>query len=88
MTVYIAWTSADLQQFDSLRDLVGPWREVSVAAAELAFVDSDEALSQVYHSLKWALPEGVALVVAPVADLPKTKGLPPGTTSWLRARLR
>lgn len=88
VTVYIAWTSADLQQLDPSTDLVGPWREVRVAAGGLAFVDSDETLSTVFHELKWSLPDGVALTVVPVADLPKAKGLAPGTNSWLRARLR
>lgn len=88
VTVYVAWTSADLHQIDPSTDLVGPWREVRVAAGGLAFVDSDETLSAVYHELKWSLPDGVALAVAPVGDLPKAKGLAPGTNSWLRARLR
>jgi hypothetical protein len=87
VTVYLAWTSADLDQLDPSRDLAGPWREVAVAGTGLAFVDSDDTLSRVYHALKWSLPEGVALVVAPVAALPKAKGLAPGTNSWLRARL-
>lgn len=86
MTVFVAWTSADLDGLDPSRDLAGPWRDVVVAAGGLAFVDSDETLSQVYHALKWALPEGVALVVAPVAGLPKAKGLVRGTNGWLRAR--
>jgi hypothetical protein len=68
--------------------LAGPWREVRVAAGGLAFVDSEETLSAVYHALKWSLPPGVALAVAPVGDLPKARGLAPGTNSWLRARLR
>ena len=88
MTVYVAWTSADLLSLDPAQDLAGPWREVVVAAGGLAFVDSDEALSPVFHALKWSLPEGVALTVAPVADLPKAKGLARGTNSWLRARFR
>ncbi len=88
MTVYVAWTSADLHELDLTRDLSGPWREVLVAAGGLAFVDSDDTLSRVYHALKWSLPDGVALAVAHVADLPKAKGLAPGTNSWLRVRLR
>ena len=88
MTVFMAWTSADLHELDPSTDLAGPWREVVVAAAGLAFVDSDESLSAVHHALKWSLPPGVALAVAPVADLPKAKGLAPGTNSWLRAKLR
>jgi hypothetical protein len=88
VTVYVAWTSADLHQLDTSRDLAGPWREVIVAAGGLAFVDSDDTLSRVYHALKWSLPEDVALAVAPVSDQPKAKGLAPGTNSWLRTRLR
>ena len=88
MTVYVAWTSADLHQLDPSRDLAGPWREIIVAAGGLAFVDSDDTLSRVYHALKWSLPDGVAVAVAPVADLPKAKGLEPGTNRWLRTRLR
>jgi len=87
MSVYAAWTSADLHQLEPARDLPGPWREVVVAASGLAFVDSDDTLSRVYHQLKWSLPEGVALMVAPVAAVPKATGLAPGTNSWLRGRL-
>ena len=84
----MAWTSADLDEVDPVRDLAGPWREVVVAAGGLAFVDSDDTLSRVYHALKWSLPDGVALAVAPVAEVPKAKGLARGTNSWLRARTR
>ena len=87
MTVYVAWTSADLHDLEP-SDLMGPWREVVIAADGLAFVDSDEKLSPVFHALKWSLPPGVALTVAPVEDLPKAKGLAPGTNSWLRRRFR
>lgn len=87
MTVYVAWTSADLHELDPSKDLVGPWRDVVVAASGLAFVDSDDTLSAVYHALKWSLPDGVAVVVAPVGGLPKAKGLAAGTSRWLRARV-
>lgn len=87
MTVYVAWTSADLAGLDPGRDLPGPWREVRVAAPGLAFVDSDDTLSRVYHELKWSLPDGVALTVAPLAGVPKAKGLAPGSNTWLRERL-
>jgi len=88
MTVYVAWTSADLHQLDPSRDLTGPWHEVLGAAPGLLLVDSADTLSRVYHALKWSLPDSVAVAVAPVADLPKAKGLAPGTNSWLRRRLR
>jgi hypothetical protein len=88
MTVYVVWTSADLHELDPSRDLAGPWREVIVAAGALAFIDSGDTLSRVYHALKWSLPDGAALAVASTADQPKAKGLAPGTNTWLRARLR
>lgn len=82
MTVFLAWTEAELPA-----DLVGPWSEVRVAAPGVAFLDSDDTLSRVYHELKWSLPEGSALLVVPLAQAPKAKGLSPGTQSWLRGRL-
>ena len=85
--MYVVWTSADLHELDPSRDLAGPWREVFIAARELAFVDSDGTLSSVYHAFKWSLPEDVPLAVAPVANQPKAKGLAPGSNTWLRARL-
>ncbi len=88
VTVYAIWTSADLDNEDPARALRGPWSEVVVAANGLVFVESDHTLSQVYHAMKWSLPEGAALFVAPISALPKDKGLAPGTHSWLRARLR
>ena len=81
MVVYLVWSDAELVA----ADLVGPWREVRVAAPGLAFVDSDETLSRVYHEVKWSLPEGAALAVAPVTGA-KAKGLAPGTSTWLRER--
>ena len=77
----MAWTDADLAAADRL----GPWRAGVVAAPGLAYVDSDETLSRVYHELKWSLPDGAALAVAPVAGA-KAKGLAPGTNTWLRQR--
>jgi hypothetical protein len=82
VAVFMVWTDTDLAD----ADLVGPWREVVVAAPGLAFVDSDDTLSRVYHELKWSLPDGAALAVAPVARAPKAKGLAAGTNSWLRQR--
>lgn len=82
MTVFMVWTDVDL----GAAELLGPWRDVRVAAPGLAFVDSDETLSRVYHEVKWSLPEGAALAVAPVAGTPKAKGLAPGSNTWLRER--
>lgn len=84
MTVYLAWTSyADV----SSEQLDGPWEEARVVAPGLVLVESSEALSPVYHAIKWSLPDGEALVVTPVTQRPKLKGLAPGTTTWLRDRV-
>lgn len=82
MTAYLVWTDADL----AAQDLVGPWGEAVVAAPGLAFVDSEESLSRVYHEVKWSLPDGAALAVSPVDRRPKAKGLAAGTNTWLRQR--
>ena len=80
--MFLAWTPAAIPT-----EAAGPWQELRPAADGLAFLDSDDTLSAVYHALKWSLPEGTALIVVPVLALPKLKGLPAGTTTWLRDRL-
>jgi hypothetical protein len=81
VTVFMAWTSETVPA-----EVLGPWREVRVAAPGLVLIDSDETLSRVYHELKWSLSQDAALLVAPVAATPKLKGVAPGTLSWLRSR--
>jgi hypothetical protein len=39
----------------------------------LLLVESESGLSPLYHQIKWALPAGTALIVAPLADAPKFK---------------
>jgi hypothetical protein len=80
VTVFLAWTS------EPPADLEGPWREAREIAPGLLLLDSAETLSVVYHALKWALPDGAAMVVSPVHQTPKSRGLAPGTTAWLRRR--
>ena len=52
----------------------------------LILVDSALALSPLYHKIKWALPAGAPLLVAPLADPPKFKRMEKGALKWLRAR--
>ena len=87
MAVFLAWSAGGFP--DEVVGVVpGPWREVRRATDTLVLVDSDETLSRVYHELKWALVDDTAaLIVAPVADVPKLRGLLPGTQTWLRNRL-
>ena len=79
-TVYLAWTS------EPPEDLDGPWEEARQIAPGLLLLESTETLSVVYHAVKWALPQHASLIVSPVDRTPKSRGMAPGTTSWLRAR--
>ncbi|WP_101522979.1 hypothetical protein [Nocardioides houyundeii] len=80
MTVYLAWTS------ETPEDLDGPWQEARQIAPGLLALESTETLSVVYHALKWALSDEGSLIVVPVDRAPKSRGMAPGTTSWLRER--
>ena len=80
MTVFLAWTGAPPA------DLDGPWREARPIAPGLVLLDSPETLSVVYHALKWSLPDDAALIVTPVDRTPKSRGMEPVTTAWLRRR--
>ena len=51
----------------------------------LYLTESARTRSQVYHAIKWRL-QPRRLLVAPLADDPKFKGMAPGVLSWLRAR--
>ena len=82
VTVFLAWTPATPPD-----DLPGPWEEVRRAAPGLLLVESGDTLSRVYHELKWSLPDDSPLLVVPLAERPKLKGLAPGTQTWLRDRL-
>lgn len=81
MSVYLAWTAAPPV------DPAGPWEELREIADGVLLVESSESLSRVYHAIKWSLPDDAALVVVPVDRLPKSRGLVPGTTTWLRDRV-
>jgi hypothetical protein len=52
----------------------------------LILVDSELALSPLYHRIKWALPPGSSLLVAPLAAAPKLKRMEEGALKWIRAR--
>ncbi|WP_205744808.1 hypothetical protein [Yimella sp. RIT 621] len=83
LTVYLAWTSEDLAD---LADLEGPWHEAMLIAPGLIAVNSTESLSAVYHAIKWSLRREASLIVVPVHQMPKSRGMAAGTTTWLRER--
>ncbi len=56
-------------------------------APGLYLAESSRTRSQLYHALKRRyLPQ--RLLVAPLSDDPKFKGMQPGALAWLRARLQ
>lgn len=83
MTVHLAWTSEDLPD---LADIEGPWHEALLVAPGLIAVESTESLSAVYHAIKWSLRRKASLIVVPLHQTPKSRGMAPGTTTWLRER--
>jgi len=87
VTVFVVWI-ADPAAAGLVAAEPGPWREVVEAAPGLLFVESDDTLSRVYHEVKWLLPDGCALTAAPLAGVPKARGLASGTVSWLRDHVR
>ncbi len=79
--IYLGWAASDPGE-----DLgEGPWSAVFRVAPGLFLFDSDDTLSRVYHELKWSLPTGTAVLVAPLHEAPKFLGLERGARSWLRA---
>jgi hypothetical protein len=78
---------ADVDAHDLGPAPAGPWRELVVLRPGLLLVDSDQTRSTVYHALKAELPAGSALLVTQLHEVPKFKGMAPGSLAWLRARL-
>lgn len=80
--IHLVWTAAPVE--GGLGE--GPWAETFPLADTLHLVDGEAGRSAVYHAVKHALPPGTALLVAPLDQLPKFKGLAPGALAWLRGR--
>ena len=78
---YLAWVDDDL---DAVPE--GPWEDGFVLRPGLLLLRSEETRSAVYHAVKWSIPDGRAVLVAPLADEPKAKGMAPGLQAWLRRR--
>ena len=86
MTVFLAWSASRFGD-EVVGVTAGPWREVWRVEDHVLLVDSDDSLSQVYHHLKWSF-EDVPVLLVTACDAVKAKGLPPGTQTWVEARLR
>lgn len=80
--LYLAWEETG--SVDATAE--GPWEDAVALRPGLLLLDSEATRSVVYHALKHHLPAGTALLVAPLADAPKMKGMAAGSTTWLRTR--
>ena len=63
-------------------DLCGDGRQF---APGVYCILSELSRSKLYHRIKWQLPEGAGLLVAPLSDAPKFKGMDDGALAWLRS---
>jgi hypothetical protein len=86
MAVCLVWLE-DPAQAEVAAAATGPWREMIEAGPGLLVIETDETVSRAYHELKRLLPTDCALLVAPLGERPKARGVTPGTISWLRQRL-
>jgi hypothetical protein len=82
VAVFLAWT-------DSVVDVTmpGPWVSMHRVADDVVLIETSASLSRVYHELKWSLPAGGALLVAPLTTRPKLARVATGTLTWIRTRL-
>lgn len=78
-TLYLVYIDVDVARHPE------PSPDLVELAPGLYLTESERTRSQVYHAIKWRLNPG-KLLVAPLADDPKFKGMAPGVLSWLRAR--
>ena len=85
-TLYLLWHDPAAEPSAAL-DLCGDARPL---AAGLWLVRSGLTRSRLYHRIKRQLPEGTALLCAPLGDTPegqpKFKGMEAGALAWLRGR--
>lgn len=52
--------------------------------AGLYLIRTELTRSKLYHRIKWQLEDGAGLLVAPLADDPKFKGMEAGSLKWLK----
>lgn len=82
--LYLLWIDPAAEA-DAALDFHG---DAQPLAEGLWLVRSRLSRSKLYHRIKWQLPEGAALLVAPLEDRrqgwPKFKGMEVGALAWLR----
>jgi hypothetical protein len=57
---------------------------VFALAPGLLLAHSPLSRSRLYHRIKRALPPGTAMLVAPLSEPPKMKGMAPGALAFIR----
>lgn len=78
-TLYLVYVDVDVANHAE------PSPDLVELAPGLYLTESGRTRSQVYHAIKWRL-QPRRLLVAPLAEDPKFKGMRPGVLAWLRAR--
>lgn len=82
MTLYLVWHAPDAEIEQALRLSLDRFD----LQPGLLLVDSDLSRSKLYHRIKWALPADTPVLVAPLEEAPKFKGMAKGSLNWVRAR--
>ena len=82
MPLFLVWHDPDRTIGEELRIALDRFE----LAPGLMLIDSPLSRSRLYHRVKWALPPGTALLVAPLAEAPKFKGMNAGALAWTRRR--
>lgn len=82
MALFLVWHDPEKIVADELRLALDRFE----LRPGLFLVDSELDLSRLYHQIKWALPPGSPLLVAPLAAAPKFKLMEEGALKWMRSR--
>lgn len=82
--VYLVHSSVDPDRLAALTDVV----DVHALHEHLALVETALTRSRLYHEVKWAAPPDTPLLVVELNSRPKLKDMAPGSTAWIRERLR
>jgi hypothetical protein len=81
MTVFLAYFDTDRADIEGIETAARTCR----LRDGLYLVETNETRSKAYHRIKRYLAPDAALLMAPLADAPKFKGMEPGALKWVRA---